>query len=47
MDHPSKQRGRPLMPLLAETLLILAAAYLLGVALAWLLFGREKKDSYL
>ncbi len=35
------------MPLLAETLLILAAAYLLGVGLAWLLFGREKKDSYL
>ena len=35
------------MPLLAETLIILAVAYLLGVGLAWLLFGRKKKDSYL
>ena len=35
------------MPLLAETLIILTAAYLLGLAIAWLLFGRKKKDSYL
>jgi len=35
------------MPLLAETLLILLAAYLIGIALAWLLFGRKKKDTYL
>jgi hypothetical protein len=35
------------MPLLAETLIALVIAYLAGVVLAWLLFGRTKKDSYL
>lgn len=35
------------MPLLLETLIALAAAYLIGVGVAWLLFGRAKKDSYL
>jgi hypothetical protein len=35
------------MPLLLETLIILVAAYLLGVGIAWLLFGRPKRDSYL
>ena len=36
-----------MMPLLAETLLILLLAYLFGVLLAWLLFGRKKDESYL
>ena len=35
------------MPLLVETLMILVIAYLLGVGIAWLLFGRPKKDTYL
>jgi hypothetical protein len=35
------------MPLLLETLLLTVAAYLVGLALAWLLFGRPKRDSYL
>jgi hypothetical protein len=35
------------MPLLAETLIILLVAYLIGVGVAWLLFGRPKRDSYL
>lgn len=35
------------MPLLLETLIVLVAAYLIGVGIAWLLFGRSKKDSYL
>ena len=35
------------MPLVAETLGLLALAYLIGVGVARLLFGREKKDSYL
>jgi hypothetical protein len=35
------------MPLLAETLIALVIAYLIGVAIAWLLFGRTKKDTYL
>ncbi len=35
------------MPLLLETLIAVLLAYLLGVGLAWLFFGRAKKDSYL
>jgi hypothetical protein len=35
------------MPLLVETLIALVIAYAIGVGLAWLLFGREKKDTYL
>ena len=35
------------MPLLAETLILIALSYTLGVGLGWLLFGRPKKTSYL
>lgn len=35
------------MPLLLESLVAIMLAYLVGVALAWLFFGRPKKDSYL
>lgn len=35
------------MPLLLESLIAIVLAYLVGVALAWLFFGRPKKDSYL
>jgi hypothetical protein len=35
------------MPLLAETLVLIALAYLIGLALGWLLFGRRKKTSFL
>jgi hypothetical protein len=35
------------MPLLLETLIAVVAAYLIGVGIAWLFFGRAKKDSYL
>jgi len=35
------------MPLLAETLIAIALAYLAGVGLGWLLFGRAKKTSFL
>lgn len=35
------------IPLLVETFLMLVIAYLVGVGLAWLLFGRPKKESYL
>jgi hypothetical protein len=35
------------MPLLAETLILVALAYLIGVALGRLLFGRPKKNSFL
>jgi len=35
------------MPLLAETLILVAIAYAIGVGLGWLFFGRPKKTSYL
>jgi hypothetical protein len=35
------------MPLIAESLIAVLVAYLIGVGLAWLFFGRPKKDSYL
>ncbi len=35
------------MPLLAETLIFMALAYLLGVGFGWLLFGRRRRQSYL
>jgi hypothetical protein len=35
------------MPLLLETLIALVLAYLVGVGIAWLFFGRAKRDSYL
>ena len=35
------------MPLLLETLIAVVVAYLVGVGVAWLFFGRAKKDSYL
>ncbi len=34
------------MPLLIETLILVAAAYLVGLGLAWLFFGRDKPDRY-
>ena len=35
------------MPLLLETLIPIVLAYLIGVGIAWLFFGRAKRDSYL
>jgi hypothetical protein len=35
------------MPLLAETLILIAIAYVIGIGLGWLFFGRPKKTSYL
>ena len=35
------------MPLLAETLVWIVLAYLVGVGLGWLLFGRARKSSFL
>jgi hypothetical protein len=35
------------MPLLLETLIVIVLAYLVGVGVAWLFFGRAKRDSYL
>lgn len=35
------------IPLVVETLLMLVAAYLVGLGFGWLLFGRRKRQSYL
>lgn len=35
------------MPLLAETLILVAGFYLLGVGLAWALWGRKRHDGFL
>lgn len=35
------------MPLLVETLIPIILAYLIGVGVGWLFFGRPKRDSYL
>ena len=35
------------MPLLLETLIAIVLAYLVGMGLAWLFFGRAKRDTYL
>ena len=35
------------MPLIVETLLLIALAYAIGVGIGWLLFGRPKKTSFL
>jgi hypothetical protein len=35
------------MPLLLETLIAILVAYLVGVGIAWIFFGRAKRDSYL
>jgi len=35
------------MPLLAETLILTVIAYLLGLGLAWLFWGRRKRDGFL
>jgi hypothetical protein len=43
----SRQQGNRIMPLLLETLIALVIAYLAGVAIGWLIFGRAKKESYL
>ena len=35
------------MPLLVETLTLCAAAWLIGLGVGWLLFGRRKRQSFL
>jgi len=40
-------RGGTLMPLLAETLLLCAVAWLIGLGIGWFLFGRKKRESFL
>ena len=35
------------MPLLLETLILLILAYLVGIGIAWLFFGRARRETYL
>lgn len=44
-DTPQAQER--VIPLLAETLAAVALAFILGVALAWLLFARKRSEGYL
>jgi hypothetical protein len=44
-DEPDASRAG--LPLLAETLALVAAAFAVAVGLAWLLWGRPKRESYL
>jgi hypothetical protein len=39
--------GQLTMPLLAETLLLVALAWLIGLGIGKLLFGRAKKEGFL
>jgi hypothetical protein len=41
---PERRAG---LPLLAESLALLALAYLLGLSAAWLLWGRARRETYL
>jgi hypothetical protein len=42
-DQPGR---RGALPLLAETLILLTLAYLIGLALAWLLWGRKRREGF-
>ena len=43
-DEP--QRERRALPLLAETLILAALAYLLGLGLGWFLWGRRRREGF-
>lgn len=43
-DEP--QRGRGAMPLLAESAILASLAYLIGLGLGWLIWGRRRRPGY-
>jgi hypothetical protein len=43
-DEPGA--GRRIMPLLLETLALAALAYLIGLGLGWLLWGRRRREGF-
>jgi hypothetical protein len=43
-DEPVRERAA--MPLLAETAILAALAYLIGLALGWLLWGRPRRTGF-
>ena len=43
-DEPAPER--PALPLLAETMLLAALAYLIGLGLGWLLWGRQRREGF-
>lgn len=45
-DEPGKSGGLAL-PLLLETLILVTIAYLIGLGLAWLFWGRRERTSFL
>ncbi len=45
--NPPTDGGPRIMPLILETLSLVAIAYLLGFLLGWLFLGRKKRETYL
>ncbi len=43
-DEPRRERRR--LPLLAETMIFAALAYLIGLGLGWLLWGRRRREGF-
>jgi hypothetical protein len=43
-DQPVRSRGT--LPLLAETMILAALAYLIGLGLGWLLWGRPRREGF-
>ncbi|HEX8262752.1 MAG TPA: hypothetical protein VF547_07750 [Allosphingosinicella sp.] len=43
-DEPARERRAP--PLLAETMILAALAYLVGLGLGWLLWGRPRREGF-
>ena len=43
-DEPERERNA--LPLLVETMILAAFAYLLGLGLGWLLWGRRRREGF-
>ena len=43
-DEPVRERAA--LPLLAERMILAALAYLIGLALGWLLWGRQRREGF-
>ena len=41
-----REGGRRIVPLLLETLLLVAVAYFIGLGLGWLLWGRRRREGF-
>jgi hypothetical protein len=46
VNWADQQGRRGALPLLVETLILLTLAYLVGLALAWLIWGRKRREGF-